>query len=113
MHLQLWHSEVLRTMLLQLSSQSRKVEPPTRQSKSKLALKLKTSIDISVTTGGNYMDEYSHVSLCEDESVGHIQRSTSGPAGSKTKGLVASTQWLYPDDPGGRTHREKSFTADS
>lgn len=31
---------------------------------------------------------------------GHLQRSTSGPAGSRTWGLAASTQWLYPDDPG-------------
>lgn len=47
---------------------------------------------------------------------GHIQRSTSGPAGSRTWGLVASAQWLYPDDPGrgGRqTDREKIFTVDS
>lgn len=28
-HLQLWHLEVLQTMLLQLSSQSTIIEPPT------------------------------------------------------------------------------------
>lgn len=66
------------------------------------------------------------VCLCEDGwerymccavcLEGHIQRSTSGPAGSRTWGLVASAQWLYPDDPGrgGRqTDREKIFTVDS
>lgn len=36
----------------------------------------------------------------------HIQRSTSGPAGSRTKGRVASARWLYPGDPRRRNRRE-------
>lgn len=32
--------------------------------------------------------------------VCHIRCSTSGRAGSRTTGLAASAQWLYPDDPG-------------
>lgn len=36
----------------------------------------------------------------------HIQRSTSGPAGSRTRGRVASTRWLYPGDPGRQNGRE-------
>lgn len=41
---------------------------------------------------------------------GHIQRSTSGPAGSRTWGLVASAQWLYPDDPGRRRRQTDTQT---
>lgn len=37
----------------------------------------------------------------------HIQRSTSGPAGSRTRGRVASARWLYPGDPGRQKRREK------
>lgn len=37
----------------------------------------------------------------------HIQRSTSGPAGSRTRGRLASARWLYPGDPGRQKRREK------
>lgn len=36
----------------------------------------------------------------------HIQRSTSGPAGNRTRGRVASVRWLYPGDPGRQNRRK-------
>lgn len=48
---------------------------------------------------------------CAACQQGHIQRSTSGPAGSRTWGLAASAQWLYPDDPGrGDSQRGRRFS---
>lgn len=66
---------------------------------------MSASINHCVCMWGEMGEIYVLCAVCRE---GHIQHSTSGPSGSRTWGLVASVQWLYPDDPGrGGRHTDR------